>query len=322
MCRLRNRSTITLGVLLLIQVARSTGTTPSSSLLENATSTLVCATVFHRHGARSPLAAYPLDPWSGPNHWPQGFGQLNNVGKGQLHELGTWLRHRYGGTAVLHDRYHPDDVYIRSTDVDRTLMSASVLASALYPPAAGADQWSPAAVGTLWQPIPVHTTRKHLDDVLWMGRSCPRMEHLLAEQDRNEFRRRMAHYPHLVAYLRKHTGYTFNDTTLNYFTAIYDTLTVQAENNLTLPAWSRRVFPHNEALRHLALQPFTRDTRTPALMRLRFGRMFGDVLHLLRERATGRSVPARRTLWLNSAHDSTLTNLLNVIGVFYVSYDS
>ncbi|ELW48266.1 Prostatic acid phosphatase [Tupaia chinensis] len=44
-------------------------------------------------------------------------------------------------------------VYVQSTDVDRTLMSAMTNLAALFPPE-GASVWNPSL---LWQPVPVHT---------------------------------------------------------------------------------------------------------------------------------------------------------------------
>ncbi|ERE75346.1 prostatic acid phosphatase [Cricetulus griseus] len=78
-------------------------------------------TLVFRHGDRSPIDTFPNDPIK-ESSWPQGFGQLTQV-------------------------------YIRSTDVDRTLMSAMTNLAALFPPE-GISIWNPSLP---WQPIPVHT---------------------------------------------------------------------------------------------------------------------------------------------------------------------
>lgn len=68
--------------------------------------------------------------------------------------MGSYVRQRYG--AYLSESYSPDEVYVRSTDVDRTLMSAESHLAGLFPPTA--DQlWNPSIP---WQPIPVHTVPK------------------------------------------------------------------------------------------------------------------------------------------------------------------
>ncbi|OWK05722.1 ACPP, partial [Cervus elaphus hippelaphus] len=74
-----------------------------------------------RHGDRSPIETFPNDPIK-ESSWPQGFGQLTQV-------------------------------HVRSTDIDRTLMSAMTNLAALFPPE-GISIWNPSLP---WQPIPVHT---------------------------------------------------------------------------------------------------------------------------------------------------------------------
>jgi lysosomal acid phosphatase len=85
---------------------------------------------------------------------------LQQIGKYQHYELGQWLRERY--SEFLPEAYSREDIYIRSTDVDRTLMSAASNLAGLYPPEGG-QIWN---TNIKWQPIPIHTVPENMDEVI------------------------------------------------------------------------------------------------------------------------------------------------------------
>jgi hypothetical protein len=64
-------------------------------------------------------------------------------------------------------------VNVRSTDYDRTLMSAQSLLSGLFEPK-DYQKWNQ---NIDWQPIAVHTTDEK-SDTLFYGGACPRYEEL------------------------------------------------------------------------------------------------------------------------------------------------
>lgn len=72
-------------------------------------------------------------------------------GKERHYHLGHYLRQRYD--AFLSETYSDKEVYVRSTDVDRTLMSAASNLAGLFPPK-GDQRWDQSLE---WQPIPIHT---------------------------------------------------------------------------------------------------------------------------------------------------------------------
>ncbi|KAH7829649.1 putative acid phosphatase [Monocercomonoides exilis] len=89
---------------------------------------LVSVQVIHRHGDRSPLENFPDF-----KQWPL-TGQLTPTGMKQLFELGTLLKQEYVDKQhFLKENYDYNDVYIRSTNRDRTLMSAESLLMGLFP---------------------------------------------------------------------------------------------------------------------------------------------------------------------------------------------
>lgn len=314
----RTPQTIAVVFVALAVVLGSTANTALPSNGPTADDELLFATVLFRHGARGAIRSYPLDPWRNGEIWPEGWGQLNGEGKRQHYELGTWLRKRYLGT-VLNDPYHPDDIYILSTDTDRSMMSASINAAALFPPSTNASSdWSPP-LSSVWQPVSIHSIPKLLDDRLWMKRPCERYSRLHAALVSKLQRHYARQYPHLVAHVRKHTGLTLH----NFDEIVYlrDTLMVQVSANLTMPAWTRHVYPGNDAFDQMAMDFYTSETGTLALSRLKFGHLLRAILERFREKAAGELRPARQKMWVYSGHDTTLSAMLNTLGLFEVSSD-
>jgi len=84
-----------------------------------------------RHGARSPI-------YSGSSllntTWEKGLGELTNIGERQHYLQGLRLRKKYiTDLAFLSDTFDPRFMHIRSTDVNRTIMSAHSQMLGLYP---------------------------------------------------------------------------------------------------------------------------------------------------------------------------------------------
>jgi hypothetical protein len=76
------------------------------------------------------------------------------------YNLGQYLRLRYSG--FLSQKYFKDEVYTRSSDLDRTIMSAQANLAGLFPPDDKRDLWN---TNIRWQPIPVHTLHSSIDNV-------------------------------------------------------------------------------------------------------------------------------------------------------------
>ncbi|XP_069133271.1 prostatic acid phosphatase-like [Argopecten irradians] len=130
---------------------------------------LVLVQAVFRHGDRSPTHSFPNDRYA--HYWPQGLGQLTKVGKQQEYRLGNFYKEKYIDTAFLGPNYNHSEIHIRSTDVDRTLMSAYCVLSGMFPPGNGSDQqWNPKIN---WQPIPVHTVPINEDFLLNTNAPCP-----------------------------------------------------------------------------------------------------------------------------------------------------
>ncbi|XP_004704234.1 prostatic acid phosphatase [Echinops telfairi] len=188
-------------------------------------------TLLFRHGDRSPIETFPNDPIK-ESAWPQGFGQLTQVGMEQHYKLGEYLRRRY--ETFLNESYKREQVYVQSTDVDRTLMSAMANLAALFPPE-GISIWNP---NLPWQPIPVHTVPVSEDKLLYLPfKHCPRFKELEDETLKTEeFQKRLRPYKDFIEMLPTFSGYQGQDL-FGIWSRVYDPLFCERTHNFTLPSW-------------------------------------------------------------------------------------
>ncbi|KAB0398035.1 hypothetical protein E2I00_017707, partial [Balaenoptera physalus] len=178
-------------------------------------------TLLYRHGDRSPVKTYPKDPYQ-EDEWPQGFGQLTKEGMLQHWELGQALRQRYHD--FLNTSYHRQEVYVRSTDFDRTLMSAEANLAGLFPPD-GMQRFNP---NISWQPIPL---------LKFPLGPCPRFEQLQNETRRTpEYQNESIQNAQFLDMVANETGLT--DLTLETVWNVYDTLFCEQTHGLVLPPWA------------------------------------------------------------------------------------
>lgn len=267
---------------------------------------LLFAHVLFRHGDRTPIDPYPNDPWKDPSHWTAGWGQLTNAGKHRHLELGRYLRKRYA--SLLGDTYTNNEIYVRSTDVDRTLMSAESNLAGMYPPV-GPDQWDSVIQ---WQPIPVHTVPEELDEVLAAKKPCAAFDlELKKYKHTDEFQAYNKSLEPVYEYVTEHSGRVVDSLTTAQ--NLYSCLHIEELNNFTLPEWTKKVYP--EPLRSISARSFATKTNTPLMARLKVGPLVKEILERFRAKASGKLRPDR-SVWVYSAHDTTVANLLNALRLF------
>uniref|UniRef100_A0A2K6ABN8 Lysosomal acid phosphatase n=1 Tax=Mandrillus leucophaeus TaxID=9568 RepID=A0A2K6ABN8_MANLE len=250
-------------------------------------------TLLYRHGDRSPVKTYPKDPYQ-EEEWPQGFGQLTKEGMLQHWELGQALRQRYHG--FLNTSYHRQEVYVRSTDFDRTLMSAEANLAGLFPPN-GMQRFNP---NISWQPIPVHTVPITEDRLLKFPLGpCPRYEQLQNETRKTpEYQNESSRNAQFLDMVANETGLT--DLTLETVWNVYDTLFCEQTHGLHLPPWA---------------SPQTMQ-RLSRLKDFSFRFLFG--IYQQAEKARQHVTPLLRTLRppLPPQHDTTLVALQMALDVY------
>lgn len=71
------------------------------------------------------------------SEWPEGVGALTAVGERAHFELGRRLRKRYVDSGFLPFSFSAKDIYLRSTTIDRTLMSAYSQMAGMFPAGTG-----------------------------------------------------------------------------------------------------------------------------------------------------------------------------------------
>ena len=88
----------------------------------------------NRHGARAPRYGLKDGVDIYKEKWSLEKNELTNIGKRQLYLLGVKVRKRYREKYnFLSDQYNPQEIYIRSTDRNRTIESIYSYLQGLYP---------------------------------------------------------------------------------------------------------------------------------------------------------------------------------------------
>nr|XP_002722108.2 prostatic acid phosphatase isoform X1 [Oryctolagus cuniculus]XP_017193500.2 prostatic acid phosphatase isoform X1 [Oryctolagus cuniculus]XP_051674422.1 prostatic acid phosphatase isoform X1 [Oryctolagus cuniculus] len=261
-----------------------------------------------RHGDRSPIETFPNDPIK-ESSWPQGFGQLTQLGMEQHYELGEHIRKRYG--RFLNESYNHEQVYVRSTDVDRTLMSAMTNLAALFPPE-GPRIWNPSL---LWQPIPVHTVPLSEDRLLYLPfRNCPRFQELQSETlQSEEFQKRLQPYKDFIETLPTLSGFHGQDL-FGIWSRVYDPLFCESVHNFTLPSWAtKETMTKLRELSELSLLSLYGIHKQKEKSRLQGGVLVSEILNHMKSVTHS---PSYRKLIIYSAHDTTVSGLQMALDVY------
>uniref|UniRef100_A0A3B3CZX3 Lysosomal acid phosphatase n=1 Tax=Oryzias melastigma TaxID=30732 RepID=A0A3B3CZX3_ORYME len=282
-----------------------------ASVWERATADkkLVFVTVLFRHGDRSPVKAYPTDPYQ-ESAWPQGFGQLSQEGMRQHFELGQYLRSRYQN--FLNESYDRHEILVRSTDYDRTLMSAEANLAGLYPPS-GEQVFRPELK---WQPIPVHTVPQSQERLLSFPLGdCPRYKQLMEETERTkEFINITSTFQDLIELVRNKTG--LEQTTVETVWSVYDTLFCEARHNKSAPAWvTPDVMEKLRILKDFGFQVSFGFYKQQEKSRLQGGILLGEIVKNISRMAVP-DPKQRFKMMMLSAHDTTVAALQASLDVF------
>ncbi|PAV63480.1 hypothetical protein WR25_01434 [Diploscapter pachys] len=270
--------------------------------------TLEYVHVIWRHGDRTP--ALPL--WNEKEifaeKWSEGQGELTRKGMAQQYRLGDWMRSRYSG--FLGDRFDRAEIYVRSSDYNRTLMSAQANMAGMFPPKEH-EIWNKSL---LWQPVPVHTMPREMDIQINQEADCPVAK---AELDRiwnsEEVLKMKEQNKELLTFL----GEKFNkpDLQLQDLWIVYDNLFCQQCHNDThqWPEWMTDTIFKRLVRVYDVTSQF--EYHTDLLRRLRGGSLLKEIFERFKAKASG-TLSKKTKFFAYSAHDSTIAALLASMGIF------
>lgn len=97
---------------------------------------------------------------------------------------------------------------------------------------------------------------------------------------------------------------------------INNTFFIEELYNKTLPEWTRKVYPSAD-MTYISDFTFSINTYTRQLARLKTGPLVKEMLERFVDKSKGKLNP-NRSLWIYSAHDTTVANLLNALKLFKV----
>ncbi|XP_019872634.1 testicular acid phosphatase homolog [Aethina tumida] len=258
---------------------------------------LISVALVYRHGDRTPSDFYENDPYSNITLWPEGIEQLTNEGKMRQYNLGQWLRNRY--SKWLPEKYNPKDILVMSDDVDRTIMSALANLAGLYPPQ-NDQKWSDLN----WMPIPIHNRPTIEDSVIALDKPCDKYDKLFKKLLKNDhFQQVDEDYKEIYEYLTENSG--TKTKTLKKAKKLYTTLAIEAQRNITLPAWTQQVFPEPlKTMTGLSLQSYV---YTDKLIRLRIGPFYHELIGNFRKATEG---VTKVKMWQFSGHEKNVVAVL------------
>uniref|UniRef100_A0AC34F9H2 Acid phosphatase n=1 Tax=Panagrolaimus sp. ES5 TaxID=591445 RepID=A0AC34F9H2_9BILA len=158
----------------------------------------------------------------------------------QHFEQGIKLRDRYVNQYPLFSAEYKDyNVYVRSTDVNRTLISAYSQLAGFYADSVSTYPSSNSMWPSHWTPVPVHTVEEETDHLLNSSPHCPRMSQIEEELKlKPRFVAFMQTQQPLLQNIAKNMGVTSNDFSSYASTSkFYAATRIEKFYNLTLPAW-------------------------------------------------------------------------------------
>lgn len=254
---------------------------------------LVFAIDLIRHGDRNPIREIP----SMPHEWPDGLGALTMTGALQEHLLGAQMRAYYVGQMhLLPEKYQPGSIHVRSTDINRTKMSADAFLSGLYP----VETRDPM------QFIPIEATSKSFDPILLvMPDLNPISLFTLYLQDKITWDKKLRQFPDKFSRWEKAFNMSLSDS--RDFGKLADNLYVRRLHHIPIPP--ELTEQDVDDILQLAQQQMVQDFHSKELT-LNLGR---SLLHFVSDQFQQALRQDQLKYILLSGHDSTILAVMNTL---------
>lgn len=215
-------------------------------------------------------------------------------------------------------------------------MSALANLAGMFPPKTANEIWNKDLA---WQPIPVHTIPLDSDYIVHHGKKCPKFDALSAKhiKESPEIQQIYSQYADHFSHWSQETGK--NITTFTHVKGLYKTLQMEIIHNKTLVInislalqcklnlvifshsilpWAQKAIERNGIMRYISDYYFKLATDTPQLARLSTGFLIKDIFERISQKIN-KTLHPDRSIYIYSAHDDTVANILNSLGLFEVT---
>mmetsp|Transcript_1180 Transcript_1180/g.2853 ORF Transcript_1180/g.2853 Transcript_1180/m.2853 type:complete len:424 (-) Transcript_1180:2542-3813(-) len=291
---------------------------------------VVFVTEVSRHGARSPTTYFD---WDNDGRWVQGPGELTPLGMRQHYLIGYELRNRYIlQTPLLSSNFSTEEIYVRSTDYNRTLQSAYSQLQGLYPDGTGPSlhelslqstavppihvynlssieqSLGTSALPSFLQALPVHTDSNSRNLLLLPEDNCSYAKSIMNSNVNDQTKASYyAQYPYVIQTIQNYFGVDYQ-TAVKKFEGLYDSITANAFSGFSFPYQFNSTTFRNQS-QELHGKLFSLTFGKPDIVAQMLA---SDFMTLLRDALTQASNNSTSLKFLFlSAHDSTLQGYIN-----------
>ncbi|CAJ0952820.1 unnamed protein product, partial [Mesorhabditis belari] len=281
-----------------------------------------------RHGDRTPVWSYPSDPLK-DYKWPVKPGELTPRGFDQQRHLGAAFRERYinGPEPFLSSVYSPKEVFIRSTNVSRTIASAKANMLGFFPNDIEADLTMNLMGTNEKTTIPIHVNNLDTDFAGFVP-LCPNFERDLKNYlPITDLQKVYQNHKAVIDLVVQKTGISMDFETFEPY-MVYDLLHIQREiYHLRTPDWATpQVMYELKQLTIWKIDSYLGYADPPSVNITRYrGEILKEMLDRMQQKITchqnGNKGAQCATIgdlkfYAYSAHDITVAGLLATLGSY------